>query len=60
MLTITFNNIATLFEISELSDSEIERARKLAEKRYGKPSVDPKTDYPSFTIYEDGNEIAAG
>lgn len=42
-------------------DAAIESARVQLEKINGqKFSTDPKTDFPSFTLYQDGVEIGGG
>lgn len=43
------------------TDKNIEEIRNIVEKEIGhKLPVDPKTDFPSFTIYEDGEAIGGG
>ena len=45
----------------EFEDAAIESARVQLEKINGqKFPTDPKTDFPSFTLYKDGVEIGGG
>ena len=47
--------------INAMSDPAIERARKRAERETGEAlPVDERTAYPSFAVYEDGEEVAGG
>lgn len=43
------------------SDKHIENQRRIVERRIGKNlPVDPRTGFPNFTIYEDGEEHSGG
>jgi hypothetical protein len=59
--TIKFDGCAETLPLSEFSDEAMEAARQEAERLLGrKLPLDPKTGYPSFTVYRDGVEIGGG
>lgn len=48
-------------ELPACTDQAIEAARLAAEQHLGQPlKVDPRQDFPSFTLYKDGEEIGGG
>ncbi len=46
--------------LTKMTDDEIEKARVECEKTHGPLPIDERTGYPSFGIYEDGEEIGGG
>ncbi|CAB4190023.1 hypothetical protein UFOVP1196_26 [uncultured Caudovirales phage] len=61
MITIKFHESDIVLPIQEMADEFIEAARLEVERQMGAPlSVDPRTDFPSFTVYENGAELGEG
>lgn len=58
--TIEFDGVKGLYNLSEFSDAAIETTLKRVEKRHGKLPRDERTNFPSFTVYEWGQEIGGG
>lgn len=47
------------YPLSAIDNAEIEKARKECE-RFGEPlPIDPKTNYPAYTIYNAAGEVVA-
>ena len=47
--------------LPQLTDESIERQREIVERTTGrKLPLDDRTNYPNFTIYEDGEEHSGG
>ena len=60
-LTIQFSAGGGEYVLPDYNDEEIEAVRIRVEKRLGRfLPEDPRTGFPSFTIYADGEEVGGG
>jgi hypothetical protein len=63
MYTIRFyvgNSLGPVQQLMEFTDEEIELSRASLESRIGPLLCDPKTGFPSFVVYLDGQEVGGG
>jgi hypothetical protein len=58
---IRFDHYPRALRLHFEDDHAIERARKYAEEKLGTPlPIDPRTNFPAFTLYRDGEEVGGG
>lgn len=61
MVAIRFDQSSIVLPIEDMSDSCIEEARLEAERQEGVLlEIDPKTNFPSFTVYLNGAILGGG